>query len=84
MGISTSRRPLPVAGFNVEASRTVDGVMQLWADGEEAYAAGLGYAHACDRLVQMMLVRLVGQGRLSECLRADDETLVIDTFAREM
>jgi len=32
----------------------------------------------------MMLVRLVGQGRLSECLRADDETLMIDTFAREM
>ncbi len=84
MRISTSRRALPVAGHTVEAARNADGVMQLWAGDENAFAAGLGYVHAYDRQVQMMVVRLVGQGRLSECLRADRETLVIDTFARDM
>lgn len=84
MRMSTSRRTLPVAGRAVQASRNADGVLQLWADDEGAFAAGLGYAHAHDRQVQMMLVRLVGQGRLGECLRADGETLMIDTFARDM
>src|SRR6185436_5614226 len=45
---------------------------------------GLGFFHAHDRLVQMMLVRLVGQGRLCECLSDDDEALAIDIFMRQM
>jgi penicillin amidase len=44
----------------------------------------LGFAHAQDRLVQMMLVRLVGQGRLCECLVNDNDALEIDIFMREM
>ena len=84
MRISTARGSLPIPGHSVEASRTPEGVVQLWAQDETGLAAGLGFAHAHDREVQMMLVRLVGQGRLSECLQADDETLVIDVFSRDM
>ena len=84
MRISTTRQRLPMDDHNVEACRTRDGVLRMWAEDETGYAAGLGFVHALDRQVQMMLVRLVGQGRLSECLQSDDETLAIDIFSREM
>jgi len=58
--------------------------MRLRADDDLSLARGLGFAHANDRMVQMMLVRLAGQGRLSECLISDDDTLTIDVFMREM
>ncbi len=84
MRITTTRQRLPINDYDVEACRNRDGVMQLWTGDEKAYAAALGFVHVCDRQVEMMLVRLVGQGRLSECLQSDDETLAIDTFSREM
>jgi penicillin amidase len=58
--------------------------VRLWADDDLGLARGLGLAHAHDRLVQMMMVRLVGQGRLCECLTSNDETLAIDVFMRDM
>lgn len=45
---------------------------------------GMGYCHALDRGMQMGLMRLLGQGRVSECLRATDESIEIDTFFRRM
>jgi penicillin amidase len=84
MRISSTRRVLNIHDLRVEAARSEDGVIQLWAEDDVALAAGLGFAHAHDRLVQMMMVRLVGQGRLSECLQSNDETLAIDLFARHM
>jgi len=84
MRLTTRRRAVSVAGFELEMRRTPDGVAELWGADDRALAAGIGMAHAEDRLVQMMLVRLAGQGRLGECLRSDDETLAIDIFSREM
>jgi penicillin amidase len=43
---------------------------------------GLGFAHACDRIAQMTLVRLIGQGRLCECLSDSEESLAVDIFIR--
>lgn len=57
--------------------------MQLWADNDEALATALGFAHAWDRCVQLCMMRLIGEGRLGECLKADEETLAIDTFMRQ-
>jgi penicillin amidase len=84
MRLTTNRRTVNVAGHEVEISRTADGVAEIRGSDEQSLAAGIGLAHAVDRLVQIELVRLIGQGRLGECLRADDETLAIDIFAREM
>jgi penicillin amidase len=64
--------------------RSREGVVHVSADDEIDLARGLGFAHAHDRLAQMMLGRLVGQGRLSECLRADDDTLAIDVAMSRM
>lgn len=43
---------------------------------------GLGYAHGRDRQMHMWLMKLAGQGRASECLRADDELVEADRFMR--
>ena len=63
--------------------RTAGGVIVLKARDDPDLARGMGFAHAMDRAVQMMLTRLAGQGRLCECLRDDDELLAIDVFARQ-
>jgi penicillin amidase len=84
MRITSKRRDIEIAGSGIGIARTQEGVVQLWAEDDLGLARGLGFAHAQDRLVQMMLVRLVGQGRLCECLVNDNDALEIDIFMREM
>ncbi|MEE2828507.1 MAG: penicillin acylase family protein, partial [Myxococcota bacterium] len=45
---------------------------------------GMGYAHASDRSLQLLLTRILGQGRGSECLDNSDAMLEIDCFFRRM
>jgi penicillin amidase len=84
MAASKRARDVRVGEHRFVADRSPDGVIELRSDDELGLAAGLGWAHATDRLVQMLLLRLVCQGRLGECLQATDETLAIDIWAREM
>jgi len=44
----------------------------------------MGYAHGKDRGMQMLLMRILGQGRASEILDSSDEVLEIDKFFRRM
>ncbi|MCX5993385.1 MAG: penicillin acylase family protein, partial [Chloroflexi bacterium] len=52
-------------------------------DREEALEL-MGYAHGRDRGMQMLLMRILGQGRTSELLDSSDEMLEIDRFFRRM
>ncbi len=45
---------------------------------------GQGFAHGTDRLMQMCLMRVLGQGRVCELLHDDDESFRIDVFFRRM
>jgi len=45
---------------------------------------GQGYVHGTDRALQMLTMRLVGEGRLCEILRDSDENLKVDLFFRRM
>lgn len=45
---------------------------------------GQGYIHAKDRGLQILLMRILGKGRASELLEANEETLKIDTFFKKM
>ena len=45
---------------------------------------GLGYCHAMDRGMQMMMMKILGTGTASEYLNGDDEMLEIDKFFRRM
>lgn len=44
----------------------------------------MGYAHGKDRGMQVLLMRILGQGRTSELLDSSDEVLGIDKFFRRM
>jgi penicillin amidase len=84
MRITAKRSRHRVAGHEVGLARSPDGVLRVAAEDDRGLARGLGLGHAHDRLVQMVLVRLIGQGRLSECLKSSSETVAIDIFMREM
>ncbi len=84
MRLTNRIRTLQIAGATLRARRTTGGVVEIWGDDPNDAQRGLGFFHAHDRLVQMLLVRLVGQGRLCECLRDDDEALAFDIFMRQM
>ncbi len=84
MRITGSRRSVKIEDSCIGIARTSDGVLRLWAEDDVGLARGLGFGHAHDRLVQMVLTRIVGQGRLCECLKDSEETLAIDIFMREM
>jgi len=45
---------------------------------------GIGYCHALDRGMQMMMMKILGTGTASKYLSADDEMLEIDKFFRRM
>ncbi len=84
MRITPQRRGFTVGSFDFDAARTADGVVELWAADDAALACALGAAHATDRTVQMVMARIVGQGRISECLADNDTTFGIDVFMRQM
>ncbi len=64
--------------------RDAGGVCHVAAK-DKAGAFGLmGYAHARDRGMQIILMRILGQGRACEILDSSDEMLAIDTFFRRM
>ncbi|HET8648377.1 MAG TPA: penicillin acylase family protein, partial [Vicinamibacteria bacterium] len=86
MSLSLSEEPREVAigGHRVRVGRTTGGVAALWAAGDEGLAAALGFAHGHDRPVQMELLRLIGQGRLCECLLDDEANLEVDVFMRRL
>ena len=64
--------------------RDEHGVFHVEAAEETDRAWGLGYAHATDRGLQMLFMRLLGRGQLSEFLDGGAEALEVDTFFRRM
>jgi penicillin amidase len=62
--------------------RDEHGVMHAAATDDFALATAYGYAHAHDRALPMLLVRVIGQGRLCELLDDSPASLVVDLFMR--
>ena len=56
----------------VRVDRDEYGVPHIRAENLTGAYWGMGYCHALDRGMQISLMRLLGQGRVSECLRATD------------
>ena len=82
--MNATRRNYRVAGHTVTLARTRKASHRMWAEDDAGLARALGLVHAHDRMVQMVLLRLIGQGRLCECLKSSPEMLAIDVFMREM
>jgi penicillin amidase len=67
---------------NVDIQRMADGFPRIESDEEIDLHYGLGYVHGHDRQMQMWLLKIIGQGRASECLKADEELIEIDRYMR--
>jgi penicillin amidase len=76
------RRTLQAPRGTVSVERTAGGVARVraghWLDAWYA----LGWLHGRDRGAQLALARLVGQGRICELLRDDDDLLEVDRYFR--
>ncbi len=81
----TTRRPIPGAAHpGVRLARDEHGVVHVDAADVTGLYWGMGYAHALDRGMQMLLMRIIGQGRTAECLRDSEEMVEVDRFFRRM
>jgi len=69
---------------NIRIRRDAHGVPHVEAENKPDLFWGMGFVHATDRGLQMLFMRILGQGRVSEILDAGDESLEIDTFFRRM
>jgi len=68
----------------VKIERDEHGVPHIHAGSEADLFFGQGYIQAFDRGLQMLLTRILCQGRAGECLDSSDELLGIDIFFRKM
>jgi len=64
--------------------RDEHGIPHITADTESGMYFGQGYVQAMDRGRQILLMRILAQGRGSELLESSDEMLAIDKFFRRM
>ena len=69
---------------NIKIYRDKNGIPHIEAENQVDIYRGLGFLHASDRGMQMLLMRILGRGRLSECLNSSDESLNTDKFFRKM
>jgi len=72
---------------NTQITRDQHGVPNIEVSGPNAMEDlhwSMGYCQAMDRGLQMLLMRILVQGRASECLDASDEILDVDKFFRKM
>jgi penicillin G amidase len=68
----------------LDVSRDEHGVPHITAADDAAMYRGMGYCHAVDRGMQMLMMRLLGRGQLSKFLDASDASLQVDLFFRRM
>ena len=73
-----------IAKDKISITRIEGGVPFIKANHHSDIYFGLGYVHAMDRGMQMMLMKILGKGTASEHLGADHEMLEIDKFFRRM
>ena len=67
-----------------EIWRDEHGVPHIEAQDTSSLYWGQGYVHARDRGLQMLLMRILVQGRAAECLDGSDATANVDKFFRRM
>lgn len=73
-----------ISGRAVKIGRGEAGVARVEAADELGFASAVGYIHAMDRPLQLWLTRLIGQGRLAECLKDEAATIAIDIVMRKL
>jgi penicillin amidase len=81
-----NRKKITVSGpkpKNLSINRNNSGVPLIKADSLKDVLWGSGYAHVIDRSTQLLMMRILGQGRLCELLSDTDDSFKIDHFFRK-
>lgn len=76
--------PRGCADGPIEIRRDEAGVPHVRAASSADALHGLGYCHGTDRPLQIVVARLLGQGRAAEVLDASDELVAFDTLFRRL
>jgi penicillin amidase len=69
---------------SIEITRNKEGVSKIVTQSEKDLYLAMGYCHAMDRGLQMLLMRVLGLGKASEYLDSSDKMLEIDLFFRKL
>ena len=69
---------------NIDIWRDENGIPHVEADNLRDLYWGQGYVHGIDRGLQLLLMRILGQGRVCELLDDSDASLAVDIFFRKM
>ena len=72
------------SGRKVKIKRNKHGILEISAESWEDVAYGQGWGHANDRQLQLLLTRILVQGRASEFLAPDDELIEFDKLMRKL
>ena len=67
-----------------QVKRTNEGVAEIFCKNRNDAAFAMGYMHATDRLTQMVLLKIAGQGRICELLDDNENNLTLDQFLRSL
>ena len=77
--------PLPNgAPEGLRIYRRSDGVLGIRGRDLRSLFWGMGFCHATDRSLQLLITRVLGQGRAGELLESSEEMLGVDRFFRRM
>jgi len=68
----------------IDIRRDDAGVPRVRASTEADTLRGLGHCHGTDRALQLVITRIIGQGRAAEILDGGDEMVEIDRFFRRV
>ena len=69
---------------DIQIHRNEHGIPDISGNSLNDLAYGLGYMHARDRQLQILLSRILIQGRAAECLSGSGEMIELDTFMRRL
>lgn len=81
---SRNRVILQGPGGAVHITRNRHGIPEIRGEGHADLAFGLGWVHACDRQLQLLLSRTLLQGRAAELLRGDPVLVEVDRYMRRL
>ncbi|MEO0278822.1 MAG: penicillin acylase family protein, partial [candidate division WOR-3 bacterium] len=73
-----------MAVFTFKLIRLEDGIPSIEGNSLQDVLTGLGYVHAQDRGIQMLLMRLLGRGRLAQSLAPLEEFIHWDIYFRRL
>ena len=82
MKIKNQKITLTATAGKISLQRMRGGFPRIEADEAIDLHYGLGYMHGHDRQMHMWLLKIVGQGRASEFIRADEELIELDKYMR--